>query len=346
MLNSIKSNAEIYIFINMKLGSLFSGGGLGDFGFMAAGFDIRWQVEIDEYCQKILALRYPESEKYRDIKTLRGSDLEKVDIITGGFPCQGFSVAGKQKGKEDERYLWPEMLRVIRECRPRWVVGENVPGIINMALDTVCSDMEAEGYEVWPIVFPSHALGAWHKRDRLWIICHANYDGQSSSQESRGVETRSGSGEAEQKQASESSGSGEQYAPMADTRCESERNASNGFSDKSIHCDTKNEQSKERNRPTNSSKNISYSESIGIQGLRTSGKQESNPHGQEGLSLCEGERLWKSYWNAEPAVGRVANGIADRVHRLKMLGNGQVPACTYVIGEFINEVERTINQGG
>jgi DNA (cytosine-5)-methyltransferase 1 len=120
----------------MNLGSLFSGGGLGDFGFQAAGFNIRWQVEIDEYCQKILALRYPESEKFRDIKTLRGVDLEPVDIITGGFPCQPFSVAGKQKGKEDNRYLWPEMLRVIKECRPRWVVGENVPGIINLALDT------------------------------------------------------------------------------------------------------------------------------------------------------------------------------------------------------------------
>ena len=162
----------------MKLGSLFSGGGLGDFGFMAAGFDIRWQVEIDEYCQKILALRYPESEKYRDIKTLRGSELEKVDIITGGFPCQPFSVAGRQKGKDDNRYLWPEMLRVIDEVRPRWVVGENVPGIINLALDTVCADLESKGYEVWPIVFPSHALGAWHKRDRLWIVCHAKHDGQ------------------------------------------------------------------------------------------------------------------------------------------------------------------------
>ena len=162
----------------MKLGSLFSGGGLGDFGFMAAGMDITWQCEIDEYCQKILALRYPESKKYRDIKTLKGEELEKVDIITGGFPCQPFSVAGKQKGKEDNRYLWPEMLRVIKECRPRWIVGENVPGIINMALDTVCVDLEAEGYEVWPIVFPSHALGAWHKRDRLWIVCHSKHFGQ------------------------------------------------------------------------------------------------------------------------------------------------------------------------
>lgn len=157
----------------MKVGSLFSGGGLGDFGFMAAGMKITWQCEIDEYCQKILALRYPDSKKYWDIKTLRGSDLESVEIITGGFPCQPFSVAGKRKGQDDNRYLWPEMLRVIKECRPRWVIGENVPGIINLALETVCSDLEAEGFKVWPVVFPSHALGAPHKRDRLWIIAYS-----------------------------------------------------------------------------------------------------------------------------------------------------------------------------
>lgn len=159
----------------MKLGSLFSGGGLGDFGFMAAGIEICWQVEIDDYCQKILALRYPGSKKYHDIKTIKGAELETIDILAGGFPCQPFSLAGKQKGQEDNRYLWPEMLRVISECRPRWIVGENVPGIINLALDTVCTDLESKGYEVWPIVFPSHALGASHKRDRLWIVAHARH---------------------------------------------------------------------------------------------------------------------------------------------------------------------------
>ena len=108
----------------MKLGNLFSGGGLGDFGFMAAGMEIAWQCEIDEYCQKILSLRYPESKKYRDIKTLKGDELEKVDIITGGFPCQPFSVAGRQMGERDNRNLWPEMCRVISETKPTWVICE------------------------------------------------------------------------------------------------------------------------------------------------------------------------------------------------------------------------------
>lgn len=281
----------------MKVGSLFSGGGLGDFGFMAAGMDIAWQCEIDEYCQKILDLRYPESKKYRDIKTLKGSELEPIDILTGGFPCQPFSVAGKQKGKEDNRYLWPEMLRVIKECRPRWIVGENVPGIINLALDTVCFDLEAEGYEVWPIVFPSHALGAWHKRDRLWIICHAKHDGQLASQESRGITQGNDDSTTREKQTRKSTRPGEQYASLANTRCE------HG----------------EGNNAT-----LETNQTIG------SFCQ---------LSIESGCERFKRYWQSEPTVGRVANGIADRVHRLKMLGNGQVPACTYVIGKMIMDIE-------
>lgn len=270
----------------MKIGSLFSGGGLGDFGFMAAGMEISWQVEIDPYCQKILSLRYPESKKYTDIKTLKGADLEKVDIITGGFPCQPFSYAGKRTGKEDNRYLWPEMLRIIKECNPRWIVGENVPGIINMALDTVCADLEAEGYEVWPIVFPSHALGAWHKRDRLWIICHSK---QSRSQG---------------------------YSWDVSNRDESRRNE------------------KEENR------------SIGETGLCgdisnaiSSRSQESRPKQQTNRSGQLHEIDWRKTWKVEPGLGRVVDGCSDRVDRLKMLGNGQVPACTYVIGKMIMEIE-------
>lgn len=281
----------------MKVGSLFSGGGLGDFGFMAAGMDIAWQCEIDEYCQKILALRYPESKKYRDIKTLKGGELEPIDILTGGFPCQPFSVAGKRKGKDDNRYLWPEMLRIIKECRPRWIVGENVLGIINLALDTVCADLEAEGYEVWPIVFPSHALGAWHKRDRIWIICHAKHDGQSTTKEPRSNQTGSGSFQTEQEKTSEFEGPSEQYALMADT---------NG---KGLQRRSESIQPKE-------------------------GWATDAGHIRENFS-----GKWQAYWNTEPSVGRVANGIADRVHRLKMLGNGQVPACTYVIGKMIMNIE-------
>lgn len=94
----------------------------------------------------------------------------RIDLLTGGFPCQPFSHAGKRRGKEDDRYLWPEMLRVIKEFKPRWVVGENVAGIVNMALDQVCLDLEAQGYEVQPVIIPACAVNAPHRRDRVWIV--------------------------------------------------------------------------------------------------------------------------------------------------------------------------------
>ncbi len=163
----------------MKHGSLFNGIG----GFQLAASWLGWEnvfhSEVDKFCNAIIAKRFPQSISYGDIKTIDFTiHRNTIDILTGGFPCQPFSIAGKREGQKDERYLWPEMFRAIREIRPSWIVAENVYGIINqsggMVFEQVCIDLENEGYEVWPFVIPACGVGAWHRRNRIWIIAYSN----------------------------------------------------------------------------------------------------------------------------------------------------------------------------
>lgn len=146
-------------------------------------------VENDEFCQQVLKKHWPEAEVYGDIREFDG---ESTQIVTGGFPCQPFSVAGRKRGTADNRYLWPEMLRVIRESKPEWVIAENVPGLLTieggLVFEQVCVDLESEGYEVQPFIIPAVALNALHRRDRLWIIAHnpsLRWDTRSSNRKKR-----------------------------------------------------------------------------------------------------------------------------------------------------------------
>lgn len=160
--------------------SLFSGIGGLDLAAEMAGFHTVGQCEWADYPTKVLEKHWPDVPRWRDIRTLTGESfyektgLRTVDVISGGFPCQPFSVAGKRRGKEDDRYLWPEMLRVISELRPTWVVGENVAGIVNMAIDQVYADLENEGYAVQAFIIPACAVDAPHRRDRCAIIAYNN----------------------------------------------------------------------------------------------------------------------------------------------------------------------------
>lgn len=174
--------------------SLFSGIGGLDLAAEMAGFRTVGQCEWADYPTKVLEKHWPDVPRWRDIRTLTGESfyektgLRTVDIISGGFPCQPFSVAGKRRGKEDDRYLWPEMLRVISELRPAWVVGENVAGIVNMALDTVLSDLENQGYTVQAFIIPACAVDAPHRRDRVCIVgwkrsaCNLFYSNSESAE--------------------------------------------------------------------------------------------------------------------------------------------------------------------
>ena len=156
--------------------SLFSGIGGLDIAAEIAGFQTVGQCELADYPTKILEKHWPDVPRWRDIRTItqeafyERTGMHTVDIISGGFPCQPFSVAGKQRGKEDDRYLWPEMLRVVRELAPRWVVGENVPGILRLAAADVIESLEREGYHAVVFAFEAAAVGAPHRRERIAFV--------------------------------------------------------------------------------------------------------------------------------------------------------------------------------
>lgn len=159
----------------MTHGSFFSGIGGFDLAAEWAGWTNKFHCEIDPFCQKVLNHYWPDAELFEDIKTANFYKYEnKIDVISGGFPCQPYSVAGLRRGKEDERHLWPFMLNGIRTIKPRYVVGENVLGLSTwndgLVLEEVCVDLENEGYEVQPIVIPAAGVGAPHKRDRIFIV--------------------------------------------------------------------------------------------------------------------------------------------------------------------------------
>lgn len=178
--------------------SLFSGIGGLDLAAEWAGFKTIGQCENADYPTKVLEKHWPDVPRWRDIRELtkesffERTGLRTVDLVSGGFPCQPFSVAGKHGGTEDDRYLWPEMLRVIQELQPTWVIGENVPGIINLALDEVLASLEDSGYEAETLIIPACGVNAWHKRERVCIVAYASSEWDGVGRTSKDVAAFSG----------------------------------------------------------------------------------------------------------------------------------------------------------
>ncbi len=252
----------------MTHGSLFSGIGGFDLAAERAGCTNVFQVENDLWCQAILKKNFPSVARYGDITQFNAKAYaNKIDLITGGFPCQPFSIAGKQKGKADNRYLWPEMLRVIKDIKPKFIIGENVFGIIKLALDQVLSDLENCGYITETFVIPACAKNAPHRRDRVWIIAYQKTIQNKLIRYYNALEKGSKSTDSK-------------AVVLSNTTCQRWQKCQHA---------TINDKSLRNYRRTSKSRN---------------------------------------YWQTEPRVGRVLDGVPHRMDRIKGLGNAIVPQVT------------------
>jgi len=317
---------------------LFSG--IGGFALAAKwnGYRTVGFCDNEPYAQSVLKKHWPEVPCHKDIREVRGELYAGVTLLTGGFPCQPFSVAGKQRGKDDNRYLWPEMLRVIQEARPAWIIGENVAGIVNLALDQVCADLESQGYEVEPIIVPACAVDAPHRRDRVWIVGHSKLNGLTASKTIGGLfdESEEQRGKIEEW---ESSGASCASSDVADSISLSERSAHRS---KEWGCvrGRKDEDISQRNEvgsnTPDSSENVA--DTFSQRGCGGNSEREyAEDAGQSSRDSRDNSR-GVATWLAEPNVGRVANGIPNRSHRLKGLGNAIVPQVASEIIRCINKI--------
>lgn len=306
-------------------GSLFCGIGGFDLAAQWMGWNNVFQVEKDDWCRKVLAKNFPKTERFADIKDFTGHEYtNRIDVISGGFPCQPFSVAGQRKGKDDDRYLWEEMLRVIATIKPTYVVGENVTGIIGLALDTVLSDLEAQDYTTETFIIPACSKNAWHRRDRVWIVAYANSIGRQDEQKENGKslcnrERNNTIEKQSREQQQRRTGKPSSILPNSESKLSNERENGNDTEQREIQLQT---------------------------GGGNSVFPNTNDTGCEKQreSITDGTELFapkcSSWWKTEPGVGRVVDGLPGRVDRLKGLGNAIVPQVAFEIFSAIGAVSR------
>ena len=295
--------------MKLKLLDLFTGIGGFSLGLESTGyFETIGFVEKDEFCQKVLKKNFNNIPIESEVRNVKG-DRYKADIITGGFPCQPFSVAGKRRGKEDDRYLWDETIRVIKECKPRWFIGENVEGIINiqdgLVLRQVQDDLEKEGFQVQCLVIPASGIGAWHQRKRVWIIGY----NLSNSNSRRSI------------------GKNEEIQTRGDTINNGSKDVPNTQRNQHKHTTT-------RQGRTNK-----------LWGFYTTEKKQTTHDLWSKTSGCNAPLRQYTWWQAQSAFCGVPHGISceldkDRKNRIKSLGNSIVPLIARELGLAIMKAEQ------
>ena len=268
-------------------------------------------VEKDKFCQKVLQKNFPNIPIEDEVRNVKGERF-KADVITGGFPCQPFSVAGKRRGTEDDRFLWDETIRIVSEQKPKWFIGENVEGIINiqdgMVFRQIHDDLESEGFEVQSLVIPASGVGAWHQRKRVWII--ANNVFNSNNKTANKIKSSNGSENKISEKYRQKFGSIWQF---------------NG---------TINE-------------NVSNSTPINLRNANSTSIESSINRQREGKfrrASSWGQQCQESWWQTQSELCGVPDGVSyeldkDRVNRIKSLGNSIVPQIAKEIGKAIMEAE-------
>jgi DNA (cytosine-5)-methyltransferase 1 len=335
----------------LKLLDLFSGIGGFSLGLESTGgFETIAFVEKDKFCQKVLAKNFNNITIEGEIRNVKGEKY-KADIITSGFPCQPFSFAGKRKGKDDDRYLWDETIRVIRECKPKWFVGENVEGIVNIANGTVLQqiqqDLEKEGFEVQCGIIPASGIGAWHQRKRVWIIAHSN-----SNRNTNEIARSNGEKKKIQREHRQEDSSAWKFIRTNTNdvpNTKSKGSFSSGRSNTSDNEQQRLDIDKERNWSKIRSKSSRCSEqtlpktnSKGLQGCSLPTTLEREQRQVITKRDIEKQQTW---WEIESSLCGVPNGISyeldkDRTNRIKALGNSIVPLIAREIGLAILEAEK------
>jgi len=305
----------------VNVGSLFSGIGGFELGFERAGMRVSWQVELDPYCRVVLARHFPDAASFGDVREVGAGNLDPVDLVCGGFPCQDLSSAGRGAGINGARSgLWSEFARIVRELRPRYVVVENVPALLTGKgkrwergpIGRVLGDLAEARYDAEWACLSAREFGAPHLRKRVWIVAYPARDAEAGAAAQPRPE----------RQRARAGGERSRAADLADSDAERQPGRTGELGSPGRG---------ELEDGGSAGGDLSYAEGAGREARRAhrlgEGKSAEGPPRQ-------------GWWSAEPAVGRVANGVPNRVDRLAALGNALVPQIAEWIGRRILDYER------